>query len=495
MPRGLTSRIALGFAILSFALLLGIGGTLFVVLKGLHSDATMARLGDLGTSLMGQARLDVAEGSTLRAALQGLREDIPAGVTVSYLTADGRIVGTDEVVPPPGAIALGATAPRGTVVRGEARFSDGQLYEFAAVALRPAIGVGPRALILATPDRSGAEAIRDVGTTLPAVVLILIAVGGPIAWLLSRSVGGPLRRLSAATSGIPGAGGPPLPLEGPAEVRQLTEHFNVMTAELERTRRLEADLLANLRHDLRTPLTVIGGFAQALRDGIATGDDVERAARAIAEETERLEQMMGELDTVDQLRSGAPTLRPEAIDLAAVTGEAAERFRPQAAAQGVAVEVVSSPGAPLRITADRLAVERILANVFENALQAVAAPGGHIWVEAAPMPAAASPLGRESSVLAVSDDGPGFPPGSLPRAFERFFRADPARTGPGSGLGLAIVRELARAHGGEAYAENLAPRGARVSVVLPLVAVSAVPPAPSPGRSGSVAGLGGASDR
>ena len=70
--------------------------------------------------------------------------------------------------------------------------------------------------------------------------------------------------------------------------------------------------------------------------------------------------------------------------------------------------------------------------------------------------------------LSVTDDGPGFPPGTLERVFERFFRADPSRTGGGSGLGLAIVRELARAHGGEAWAENVAPHGARVTVLLPL---------------------------
>jgi signal transduction histidine kinase len=84
--------------------------------------------------------------------------------------------------------------------------------------------------------------------------------------------------------------------------------------------------------------------------------------------------------------------------------------------------------------------------------------------------------------LSVTDDGSGFPPGTTERVFERFFRADPSRTGSGSGLGLAIVRELARAHGGEAWAENVAPHGARVSVLLPYVPVmpSAKPAAPEP---------------
>jgi len=69
--------------------------------------------------------------------------------------------------------------------------------------------------------------------------------------------------------------------------------------------------------------------------------------------------------------------------------------------------------------------------------------------------------------FSVTDDGPGFPPGSLPHVFDRFYRADPARTGPGAGLGLAIVKELAAAHGGSAHAEQVAPHGARVSVILP----------------------------
>ena len=111
-------------------------------------------------------------------------------------------------------------------------------------------------------------------------------------------------------------------------------------------------------------------------------------------------------------------------------------------------------------------MERILANLVENALGAVRSPGGRVLVEAYRVRDGA---GRAAVALRVSDDGRGFPPGSLDRVFDRFYRADPARSGPGSGLGLAIVRALARAHGGDATAENLAPTGARVTVTLPVV--------------------------
>ena len=263
---------------------------------------------------------------------------------------------------------------------------------------------------------------------------------------------------------------PPLPAEGPSEVRDVTQQFNAMRAELARGRRAETELLANLRHDLRTPLTVIGGFAEALVDGTASGDAAPRAARAIADETARLERLVGALGALDGLADESAGLRPEQLDAASVLAEANARFATRATAAGVEL-VTEAPRETLGFAADRLAIERILSNLVENALAAV---GPAVAGEPAPQVhlaarAARTVRGDAAVLLAVSDDGPGFPPGGLEHAFDRSYRGDPSRAGPGSGLGLAIVRELARRHGGEATVENLAPRGARVSVVLPVV--------------------------
>jgi len=102
----------------------------------------------------------------------------------------------------------------------------------------------------------------------------------------------------------------------------------------------------------------------------------------------------------------------------------------------------------------------MLGNLVRNALAAAPRPGGHVRVEVVPLPG-------DAVMLAVRDDGPGIPSAALARVFERFYRADPARAGQGSGLGLAIVDELARAHGGRAFAENMPEGGARVGVILP----------------------------
>jgi signal transduction histidine kinase len=164
------------------------------------------------------------------------------------------------------------------------------------------------------------------------------------------------------------------------------------------------------------------------------------------------------------------------MDRSEVLRSSLERFKASATAKGVEIAIVEDPAAAggtaaadgASFVADRGAVERIMANLISNALAAAPAPGGHLWLRAEAGPA-------ETVVLSVTDDGPGFPPGAAARAFERFYRADPSRSGPGSGLGLAIVREFAAAHGGTAHAENVAPRGARVSVVLPRVPKPATP--------------------
>jgi signal transduction histidine kinase len=251
-----------------------------------------------------------------------------------------------------------------------------------------------------------------------------------------------------------------------------------MAAELVATRQRETRLLADLRHDLRTPLTVIGGFAAALADGTAQGDDAVRAAGAIGEETARLERLVTELDAMERLHDGSAGLRPERLDAAAIAAETTQRFAAAAAAKGVSVTLTpdrAASSADLTFAADRLAIERILGNLVDNALAAVPSPGGHVWIAVQSVPSD-TPGSGPSIAFIVTDDGPGFPPGAAERVFERFYRGDPSRSGPGTGLGLAIVRELARAHGGIALAENVAPHGARLSVLLPLTPVSADQP-------------------
>ena len=472
LPRSLTKRIFLAFAALAIAMLMAVSASLFVVLRDAHQDDIKKSLGYevvvVEASLLANPVSDQTGFEGRIKNLTGSIVDEGGFVLVQGPRGAVRVVaGSPSSATMPAPPAAGVKNAIGTL-----KTSDGKHY----VYIEPnANATGGFKFVFAMPDNSIEQALSDLLRTLLLVVVVLLLVGLPIAWLLARSVTGPMRRLAGAARDLPAAAGEiePLPLEGPNEVTALTERFNAMAHELASTRHEETQLLANLRHDLRTPLTSIGGFAEAIADGTATGDRAAAAARTIAEEAQRLERLVGELGVVERLRDGPAALRPEALDANALLADAAARFESRAAAQGVSVDVAgAAPGeAALVFTGDRLAAERILQNLVDNALS-VLPKGGHVWLRASALTLPGRPAGVS---LSVTDDGPGFPPGTTEKVFERFFRADPSRSGGGSGLGLAIVRELARAHGGEAWAENVAPHGARVTVLMPISPV--MPPA------------------
>ena len=471
----LSFRLAAAMAVLAIAILLGVGVVTSVSLRSLHAQAKETNLALLSRTLLTQARTEAMQGN-LRAAIRDLDAVLAdQGVTPWLLLADGRLHGLDGGQGIAAPVDLDRTGPRGTGDSGTSVFADGKRYSWASTLLRPAgATTGPRAVVFTAPDDSAALAIQDVLRALPLVAVLTILVGGILGWLIHRSITGPLGRLAGATESVGLEGSPRrLPLEGPTEVRELTGRFNAMTGELAASRDREAELLANLRHDLRTPLTVITGFAAALLDGTAEGSERDRAARAIEEEAGRLGALVDQLNDVERLRTGEAGLRPESIDVARVLDETVERFAPRAASIGATIEVLpADAGQSPTLTADRTAIERILANLVENALAAVRPDGGHVWLSwTTDSPES---TGSSSITLSVTDDGRGFPPGAADRVFERFVRGDASRHGQGSGLGLTIVRELARSHGGDAIAENVAPRGARVSVTLPSVAWSPI---------------------
>jgi signal transduction histidine kinase len=350
-------------------------------------------------------------------------------------------------------------------------------------------------LMLVREDDSAQLATADLVRAVGVAALVLLVIGIPLALGLSRSVSAPLRRLAAASDDVArGVVPEPLPTSGPSEVADASAAFNAMAAEVDATRQAQQQLLADVRHDLRTPLTVIAGFSEALRDGTATGPAAERAAAAISDEAGRLERMLADLDHLTVPGADLPTLRFEALDGVALAQATVERFAGEAEVRGqrITYREAAGPASSIPLLGDRDALDRMLGNIVANALAFAPSPGGHVWLEvdavADPVAPKSGPPGPPAPPLglavriAVRDDGPGISPAALGHVFDRFYRADPARATRGSGLGLAIVRDLAEASGGFAFAENAAEGGARVGVVLPAAprtAPSAAPTGPT----------------
>ncbi|HEX5465751.1 MAG TPA: HAMP domain-containing sensor histidine kinase [Candidatus Limnocylindrales bacterium] len=465
--RSLRGRLLLAFGALGLTVLLGLGAALFVVLRDLERDAADGALTDTAVQLVSRTRSQLTAGTAPRTVIASLEGDV-SSLGFSLLLVDGRgtVLAAGGSAPAPATVDLSRPGPRGTLAHGSYTVAR-QAQAFVAVTISgPASARGSRVLVLSRPDRSAAAALGDLARAMVVAILVVLVVGGLLAIGLSRSVARPLERLAGAAASLTqGARPPVLPEDGPSEVARASAGFNALSAELSRSRQEQRDLLANLGHDLRTPLTVIGGYAQALRDGTAQGPAAGRAATAIGQEASRLEGLVDQLGALGLLQAG-PTLRVEQLDAGDLVRAAASRFAPAAEAAGQTIEAPAAGPTPLPFAADRSAVERVLGNLVRNALAAAPAPGGHARLEATALPAGAG-LAGPSVLLAVRDDGPGIPAASLGRIFERFYRADPSRQGPGAGLGLAIVAELAQAHGGRAFAEDPVGGGARVGVLLP----------------------------
>lgn len=223
----------------------------------------------------------------------------------------------------------------------------------------------------------------------------------------------------------------------------------------ERSARARRDMIANISHDLRTPLTSIGMLLEGLKP-----DEPPPPALlgTLRRQVEVLRKLAEDLVQLDRLESGRVPLRLSSLPLAGLLGEIRAGAQPVLDAAGLRLDLELPPD--LRVLADADQLRRVLVNLLDNAMQA-STPGGRILLQA-------SPGGEDTVEIAVQDEGSGIPPHDLARIFERFYRSDRARGQSGSGLGLAIVRHIVEGHGGRVSAANNPERGATVRFSLPL---------------------------
>jgi signal transduction histidine kinase len=283
-----------------------------------------------------------------------------------------------------------------------------------------------------------------------------------LALLLGRSVAKPLQRVAAAAEAISqGEAGTRAPVSGPSEVQALARSFNSMADQVEAAQQSQRDLVANVSHELKTPLTSIQGFSQAILDGTASERAaVARAADIIHEETNRMRRMVDDLLVLARFDAGEVKMAREPLELGTLLRGCVEKLAPQAQKAGVALEV--DVPEELCVTGDADQVAQVFANLIDNGI-AHTSPGGRVTVAAGPV------AQRHAIDATVTDTGKGIPSDELPRIFERFYRADKARRRRGgAGLGLAIAKEIVVAHGGTITAESVVGLGSKFTVRLPI---------------------------
>lgn len=240
---------------------------------------------------------------------------------------------------------------------------------------------------------------------------------------------------------------------GSADLRSVARAFNAMSSRLKASDEQRRSFLADVTHELRTPLSVIRGQVEAIADGMYPADDAHLAP--ILDATQALDRLVEDLRTLVLTDAGSLVLSKEPTDLAALLADTVESFKPHAESGGIVLESGLASDVPA-IDIDPARIRSVIGNLLSNAIRHTP-PGGSIKVG----------LSRsgEQAVATVADTGEGIPPQLLPHVFERFVRGADSN---GSGLGLAIAHDIATAHGGKLGIESEPGAGTRVRLSLPL---------------------------
>jgi signal transduction histidine kinase len=458
-----TRLFAAFLGIIAFVLIM-VSFVLIVLLRNnpLVERQTFIRLNTAATQALRQALLapDTAQAKRLA-------EQVAATYDVRVLVTapDGTVLIDSAAVVAPAldlrrfrAARIDAAFPDARV--GQARDALRRLWLYVARPLD-----AERVLVVASrPAPFAAFVFFAENLLLPLVEAAAIAalVAAVVAVAVARSIAHPLQRMAAVSHGIAqGDYSQVAPETGPDEVRALALSLNSMARQVQATAQSQREFLANVSHELKTPLTSIQGFAQAIVDGAADSPAAtQRSANIIYSEAERMRRLVDSLLDLARLDAELRTLRRAPVDLRALLAGVVEQFGPRAKEQGVDLHPELPPTLPALVgDGDRLA--QVFANLLDNALKHTPA-GGAVTVRASPA--------EDAVEVQVADTGHGIPAADLERIFDRFYQVDKSRARSGGvGLGLAITKEIVAAHGGTLSVRSQAGAGATFTVRLPAV--------------------------
>jgi signal transduction histidine kinase len=489
--RSLRARLILAFAAIIFLTLVLVGIGFVFIIRQYQEQRELLRVGTVIGPILGQARQLELQGRTLEDARDFLdRQADDLDVRIVLARGPGLIVYDSGDTLLNHRVDIAAAEPVGPSQRARLVVAPGiddprLRYIFlqpgqpgAFERDRPPVRAGGAMLAIVHEPPTVLSVFREMAPRLMLAALISLSASIVVAWLLAASIARPLARMTRAAEDMAlGHYDHEIEAHGDDEVGRLSAAFNMMVQEVARSQRTLRDFVANVSHDLRTPLTSIQGFSQAMVDGaLRTPEDYAEAGRVINEEAERMRRLVEDLLELSKIESGQVRLDLEPCELEALAHLAVERAERRAADQGVGLALAIDE-TPL-VRADTRWVERAVDNLLDNALKHTPVDGTiTIAVGTMTLPPGtrvALPAGRRNGgygYLAVHNSGSFIPPGDQPRVFERFYQLDKARStsGGGSGLGLAIAQEIVQAHGGWIHVQSSRAGGTEFAVLLPLL--------------------------
>jgi two-component system, OmpR family, sensor histidine kinase BaeS len=302
---------------------------------------------------------------------------------------------------------------------------------------------------------------RRVGISAWISAIATLALSALVGWLLARTLTRPLRALTVAALAMAGGKlGHTVAASGRDEIAQLARAFNKMSTDLDRSSQARKQMTADLAHDLRTPLTILSGYTEGLKDGRITS--TAQIYEVMHEEVQHLKRMVEDLRTLSLADAGELVLNKRDVDPRALLERALLAHVIEAEKAGLALRIDAAQALPsLRVDTDRFA--QVLDNLVSNAIAHT--QRGEVV------------LGAQRSAdlvtLSISDTGSGIASADLPHVFERFYRGDASRqrsvdaAGGSSGLGLAIARAIVEAHGGAIAVTSTVGAGSMFTITLP----------------------------
>lgn len=330
------------------------------------------------------------------------------------------------------------------------------------------IDVGDKVVALLIPIRlpkslpdMAAQNLQQINMSLFIGAVFATVLALALGWIMARSISQPLSDLNEATRAIAqGDLDKQVPITSKDEIGALAGSFNAMTGSLKRSRDLRRQMVADIAHELRNPLSIILGHAEALSEGVlpATPETLD----IIYDEARHLSRLVEDLRTLSLSESGELQLQRATLAPQELMNRAAAALTGRAADKGLRLTVSAPDGLP-SVSVDMERMQQVLLNLLDNSLKHTAS-GGSIELTAV--------LKGDGVEIVVQDSGSGIAPEDLPLVFERFYRSkhSPERIQDGSGLGLAISKALVELHGGQISAESEPGQGTTISIWLPAAA-------------------------